>query len=202
MFAFHAAGGGEDGLGMDVTLLVLRLVPGLLFIGHGLQKLVPGRYSPRLLAATGPGPMSGAFESMGLRPGVVAVVLAGLGELAGGILVAAGLVTPLGTAILAAVMTTAILAVHLKKGIWSTGGGFEFPLLMLTAVYAVSALGPGSLSVDAWAGISNWAGIHWDAGNAARAGAAVGVGAAAGLLTMAFGRVQSDAGSTISPEGS
>lgn len=187
---------------MNVALLVLRLVPGLLFVGHGLQKLVPARYSPRLLAATGPGPMAGAFESMGLRPGLVAVVLAGLGEVAGGILVAAGLVTPLGTAILAAVMTTAILTVHLKNGIWSSKGGFEYPLLMLTAAYAVSAIGPGSLSVDAWAGISNWAGVHWAAGDAARAGAAVGIGAAAGLLTMAFGRIQSDAGSTISAEGS
>jgi hypothetical protein len=51
--------------------------------------------------------------------------------------------------------------------------------------YLVSALGPGSLSIDSWAGISNWTGIHWAADDAARAGAAVGIGAAAGLLTLA-----------------
>ncbi|MGH2972309.1 MAG: DoxX family protein [Gaiellaceae bacterium] len=175
---------------MNAALLILRLVPGLLFMGHGLQKLVPARFSPGWLNATGPGPMAGFFEQMGLRPGFASVVLAGLGELAGGILVAAGLVTPLGTVLLAAVMTTAILVVHLKKGIWSTNGGFEYPLVMLTAAYAVSALGPGSLSVDAWAGISNWDGIHWAAGNADRAGAAVGIGVVAGLLTMAFGRMR------------
>lgn len=175
---------------MNIALLVLRLVPGLLFMGHGLQKLVPGRYSPPLLNATGPAPMAGFFEQVGLRPGLPAVVLAGLGELTGGILIAAGLVTPLGTALLAAVMTTAIVTVHWSKGIWSTNGGFEFPLLMLTAVYAVSAIGPGSLSVDSWAGIANWTAIHWSASDAVRAGAAVGVGALAGVLTIAFGRLR------------
>src|SRR5207253_11241410 len=34
----------------------------------------------------------------------------------GGFLIASGLVTPLGTALLAAVMTTAILSVHIRKG--------------------------------------------------------------------------------------
>jgi putative oxidoreductase len=175
---------------MNIALLTLRLVPGLLFMGHGLQKLLPARFSPRWLNATGPAPLAGFFEQLGLRPGLAAVVLAGLGELGGGILIASGLVTPLGTALLAAVMTTAIITVHLSKGIWNTNGGFEFPLLMLTAVYAVSAIGPGSLSVDSWAGISNWAGIHWAEGDAVRAGAAVGIGVLAGLLTIVFGRMR------------
>ena len=180
---------------MSTALLVLRLVPGLLFMGHGLQKLVPARYSPPLLNATGPAPLAGFFEQLGLRPGLLTVTLAGLGELGGGFLIASGLVTPLGTALLAAVMTVAILAVHLRKGIWSTNGGFEFPLLMLTTAYVVTALGPGTYSIDSWAGIGNWTGVHWAAANVVRAGAAVGVGAAAGVLTMAAGhlRLASDA---------
>ena len=36
---------------MNSTLLALRVVPGLLLIGHGLQKLVPPRLSPPLLHA-------------------------------------------------------------------------------------------------------------------------------------------------------
>ena len=89
---------------MNTALLVLRLVPGLLFIGHGLQKLVPAKYSPPLLHASGPRAAAGFFEQLGLRPGLPFVVAAGLAELGGGFLIAAGFVTPLGTALLAAVI--------------------------------------------------------------------------------------------------
>jgi putative oxidoreductase len=172
---------------VNTALLVLRLVPGLLFIGHGLQKLVPAKYSPPLLHASGPRAAAGFFEQLGLRPGLPFVVAAGLAELGGGFLIAAGFVTPLGTALLAAVMTVAVVAVHLRHGIWVAEGGFEFALLMLSSAYVVSALGPGSLSIDSWAGIGNWTGVHWAAADATRAGAAVGIGAAAGLLTLAGG---------------
>jgi len=161
---------------MNTALLVLRLVP--------------ARYSPPLLHAMGPRAAAGFFDQLGLRPALPALVAAALAEVGGGFLIAAGLVTPLGTALLAAVMTTAILSVHVRKGIWNTDGGFEFPLLMLTVAFVVSALGPGTLSIDNWAGIGNWTGVHWAAGDVARAGAAVGIGAAAGLLTMALGRVR------------
>lgn len=169
-------------------MLVVRLVVGLLFIGHGLQKVVPQERSPRLLAAQGLPATASGFEQMGLAPGRALTVLAALGEIGGGFLLAAGLVTPLGTALIAAVMTVAILTVHWSKGIWSTGGGFELPLVMLTAAYVVSALGPGNLSLDAAAGISNWTAVHWGAGDAVKAGAAVGLGVAAGLLSLVVAR--------------
>jgi putative oxidoreductase len=172
---------------VNTALLVLRLVPGLLFIGHGLQKLVPARLSPPLLQAYGPAGTAGGFRQLGLEPALPLALLTGAAEISGGFLIASGLVTPLGTALLAAVMTVAILTAHLRKGIWNSAGGFEFPLLMLTSVFVVSALGPGSLSIDVWAGIGDWTAIHWAADGVVRAGAAVGVGAAAGLLALGVG---------------
>jgi putative oxidoreductase len=169
-------------------MLVTRLVIGLLYIGHGLQKLVPPERSPRLLAAHGLRAVASGFDQMGLSPGAPLVVLAALGEIGGGFLLAAGLVTPLGTALIAAVMTVAILRVHWSKGIWASAGGFELPLVMLTAAYVVSAIGPGNLSLDAAAGISNWTAVHWGVGDAVKAGAAVGLGVAAGLLSLVLAR--------------
>ena len=61
---------------MNTALLVLRLVPGLLLIGHGLQKLVPAKYSPPLLQAIGPRAAAGFFEQLGLRPALLSVVVA------------------------------------------------------------------------------------------------------------------------------
>jgi len=187
---------------VNIALLVLRLVPGLLFMGHGLQKLVSPKIAPKFLAANGPRGTGGFLDQMGMRPGVLLAVFAGLGELVGGFSIATGLLTPIGTAVLAAVMTVAILKVHLSKGIWNSAGGFEFPLLMLTAAYVVSAIGPGSLSIDSWAGIGNWSGIHWAAQDAVRAGAAVGIGTAAGLLSLganALGRLVGRERSRLSP---
>lgn len=122
-------------------------------------------------------------------PGLPLALLAGAAEFCGAFLIASGLVTPLGTVLIAAVMTVAILTVHLRNGIWNAAGGFEFPLLMLAGAYAVSALGPGSLSINHWAGLDNWIRIPWAAQDAVRAGAAVGIGVAGGLLALGAGLV-------------
>src|SRR5918994_2643004 len=65
---------------MNTALLVLRIVPGLLLMGHGLQKLVPPGYSPPLLHAAGHRGTGAGFESLGIRPAVGAAVLAGSGR--------------------------------------------------------------------------------------------------------------------------
>jgi putative oxidoreductase len=167
---------------MNTALLVLRIIPGLLLMGHGLQKLVPPRYSPPLLHAAGHRGTGASFESLGIRPAVVAAVLAGSAELVAGFSFAAGLLTPVGTVLVSAVMITAILKVHVSNGIWAAEGGFEFPLVLLTAGFAITALGPGSLSVDSWLGIDNWAGVDWTIDPAARSAIALAAGFAGGLV--------------------
>jgi len=60
----------------------------------------------------------------------------------------AGLLTPIGTILITAVMTTAIVTVHVCNGIWNADGGFEFNLTLVACAYVVSALVPGSHSLD------------------------------------------------------
>jgi putative oxidoreductase len=122
------------------------------------------------------------FESLGIRPAVVAAVLAGSAEVAAGFSLAAGLLTPVGTVLVGAVMITAILKVHVSNGIWAAEGGFEFPPVLLTVGFAITALCPGALSVDSWLGIDNWAGINWTINPAARSAIAVAIGLAGGLI--------------------
>jgi putative oxidoreductase len=169
---------------MNTALLVLRIIPGLLLMGHGLQKLVPSRLSPPLLHAAGHRPTAAGFESLGIRPGLMAALLAGTAELAGGFSIAAGLLTPVGTVLVGAVMITAILTVHAQNGIWVAEGGLEFPLVLLTVGFVVTALGAGSLSVDSWLGIDNWAGIDWTIDPAARSAIALAVGVAGGVVVV------------------
>jgi putative oxidoreductase len=118
---------------MRLGTTVLRTVVGALFIGHGLQKLA-GWFGGYGLKATG-----GAFEQMGMRPGVAHATVAGVAETAGGALLMTGIATPAAQAMLTGTMTTAVDKVHWQKGIWNTEGGFEYNAVLVAAAFAVTA---------------------------------------------------------------
>src|SRR5438105_13820466 len=97
-----------------IGLLLLRVVLGLILIGHGAQKLF-GWFGGHGLAAT-----TQWIESMGMQPAGFWAFMAGLGEFGGGLLLALGLLNPLGPLGLIATMLMAIVAVHWPKGLWAT----------------------------------------------------------------------------------
>jgi putative oxidoreductase len=128
---------------MELGLLVLRIVVGLLFMGHGAQKLF-GMFGGHGLHGT-----AGFFEQgLGLRPGKVHATGAGVAEFFGGLLLALGLFTPLAAAALIATMTVAVITVHWAKGVWSTEGGYEYNAVLMAVAFAVTAVGPGNWSLD------------------------------------------------------
>ena len=127
---------------MDLALLVLRLVVGVLFAGHGAQKLF-GVFGGGGLEGT-----TGMFDSIGLRPGWLHARAAGTAEFLGGLLIAFGLFTPFAAAALIAVMTAAVATVHVKNGIWNTNQGYEYNLVMAASVFALSGIGAGAWSLD------------------------------------------------------
>jgi putative oxidoreductase len=139
---------------MKLGMTVLRVVVGGLFMGHGLQKLA-GWFGGHGLHATGQ-----SFESMGLRPGKVHAASAGASETAGGALIAAGLLTPLGASLLSGTMITAIRKVHARNGPWAAEGGYEYNLVLLAAVFAITDVGPGEWSLDEALGI-RVSGLGW-----------------------------------------
>ncbi|MGF7030831.1 putative oxidoreductase [Paenibacillus mucilaginosus] len=128
---------------MALGLLLVRLVVGLLFVGHGAQKLFGwfGGYGPK---GTG-----GWMESIGMKPGVLMAVLAGLMELIGGALFAAGLLTPLAAVLITLTMLGAIVKVHAQNGLWVTANGYEYPLVLIAVVIGVALTGAGAYSLDA-----------------------------------------------------
>jgi putative oxidoreductase len=138
---------------VEYGLLLLRIVVGVIFAGHGAQKLF-GWFG-------GGGPQGTAqfFASIGYRRPRLMAVVAGLAELGGGLLLMTGLLTPLAALLIATVMLNAIATVVFPKGFL---GGYEFELTLLTVVVALAATGPGRLSLDhaiGWA--DNISGIAW-----------------------------------------
>src|SRR5256885_11374399 len=98
----------------DLGLLIIRVVVGLLVAGHGAQKLF-GWFGGYGLRGT-----AGWMGSMGLQPAIPWTLLAGGSEFGGGLLLALGLLSPLGSLGVIAAMLTAIILVHWPK-IWSSG---------------------------------------------------------------------------------
>ena len=133
---------------MDIGLLVLRLAVGLTMAAHGGQKLF-GWFGGYGLTGTG-----GFLESLGFRPGRVHAALAGTAEFGGGLLVALGLLTPVGAALIIAVMVVAIGSVHLPKGFFVSDGGFEYNLMIVASSIALAFAGPGAYSLDAVEGLN------------------------------------------------
>jgi putative oxidoreductase len=148
---------------MAYGLLLLRVVAGGTIFAHGAQKLF-GWFGGGGVRGT-----AGFFENMGFRPPILLAVLAGLGE-TGGLLFAAGFLTPLAALGMTIVMLNAIAVVHWSKGFFNGNGGLEFPLLLATTAVAVAAIGPGRFSVDRAIGWDdNISGVWWGVGVAAAA---------------------------------
>lgn len=124
-------------------ILLVRLVVGFLFIGHGAQKLFGwfGGYGPK---GTG-----GWMESIGIKPGVLMAVVVGLLELLGGALFAVGLFTPVAALFITATMLGAIVTVHGRNGVWATANGYEYHLVLIAAAVGIALIGAGDYSVDA-----------------------------------------------------
>jgi putative oxidoreductase len=133
----------KEGWNMSMALLIARLVLGLGIAAHGAQKLF-GWFGGYGLAGTG-----GFFEGLGFRPGKLFAFGAGAGEFAGGLLLAVGLLGPVGPALMILVMTVAIGSVHWKNGFFVTSNGVEVPLLYAAAALILALTGPGAYSLDA-----------------------------------------------------
>ena len=79
--------------------------------------------------------------------------MAGSVEAGGGLLLAAGLLTPLAAALVCSVMIVAALTAHVKQGFFLTSGGFEYTLVLGVAGLSLAFTGPGALSLDALLGL-------------------------------------------------
>ena len=118
-----------------LALLALRIVLGIIMIGHGHSKVFGG--------------MSHHVQTvhnLGL-PGWMAYLSAGA-EFFGGIAVLAGAFTRFFALAIFIDMAVAITMVHWKNGLLGHGG-YEFPLTLATIAFALIFYGAGPFALDA-----------------------------------------------------
>ncbi len=165
---------------MDTGLLILRVVVGLLLVGHGSQKLF-GWFGGHGLEGVG-GFLQGNLR---FRRGKPMAAIAGLTEVASGLLLAFGLLTPLAGAGLIGVMIVAAWTVHRRNGLWVMNDGYEYPLVIAVIGASLAFTGAGSVSLDSAFDL-DLAGAGWGT-------AAVAAGLVTGLVTLTAGRTQAGA---------
>jgi putative oxidoreductase len=120
----------------------LRLALGLVFIGHGAQKVFGAWGGPgwaKFISFPTP------FSFM--RPSWLWMAAAALSELLGGVLVLLGLLTRLGAFLILCVMLTAIFGVLWTKGFFLPEG-FEYPFALVGVCVALLIAGGGRASLD------------------------------------------------------
>ncbi|HSK95437.1 MAG TPA: DoxX family protein [Euzebyales bacterium] len=137
---------------VEVGLLILRVGVGVPFSLHGMQKLF-GWFGGGGLRGTGRW-----FASLGFGDGRVAAVLAGGSEIAGGLGLASGLLTPLAATALIGTMTTAALVNNAAGGFWSVSKGWELNGYLIVVAWALATTGPGPYSLDAVLGLGGLSG--------------------------------------------
>ncbi|MGW0767160.1 DoxX family protein [Streptomyces sp. NPDC002676] len=153
---------------MDTGILILRLLVGLLVAGHGVQKISSHLGGRGLEGGTQ------EFRADGFRGGVLTALAAGSGQIGSGLLLAAGLMTPLAATGAIGVMTVA-LTVKWHNGLWVQNDGYEYPLVLIGTAAALAATGPGAWSLDAVLGLTPYP-LWW-------AAVALVAGLGSGLLT-------------------
>jgi putative oxidoreductase len=133
---------------MNTGLLILRVVVGAALAAHGAQKLFGWWGGPGVRG------LRDHLAHMRFRPASVWVAGAVASEVGGGVLLALGLLSPLGSVGVGASMLIAIVAFHWGKGFFGQSGGFETPLLYLVTAAVLGITGPGSYSLDSLFGIT------------------------------------------------
>ncbi len=129
---------------------ILRVVVGVVFVAHGLQKLL-GVWGGGGLSAT-----ADFLAKFGLPAPFALAVLVGVVETAGGGLLVVGAYARWAAAVLAIEAGIAIWKVHLPYGFflnWAVapgvGHGYEYTLTLAACLVCLILTGAGALSVDA-----------------------------------------------------
>lgn len=162
-------------VGLGAGLLVARLVLGLYMAAHGAQKLF-GWFGGPGLAATG-----GFFGQLGFRPGRLFATVAAVTEIVSGLLVATGLLGPIGPALMISVLIVAAVTVHWSNGLFAMSNGIELTAIFAATAFALALAGPGVFSLDHVLGLQSiWSEqLNW---------MALAVGVAGGVANLAIRR--------------
>ncbi|MFC1548780.1 DoxX family protein [Candidatus Omnitrophota bacterium] len=126
---------------LNLSMLILRVMVGVIFVAHGAQKLF-GTFDGIGLDGT-----AKMVEGLGFsNASVIAIIWAGI-EFIGGIFLILGILARWSALAIALTMLVRLWKVNLMYGFFIQNGGIEYGLLILGACMPLILMGGGSWSV-------------------------------------------------------
>ena len=126
----------RDRLMVMLSLLIIRVTVGVIFVAHGAQKL---------FKAFGGSGITGLAD----RYGLVVAYLVAIAEFFGGIALIVGILSRFSAAALIGVMIGAIVLVHGPNGFFLSNRGYEYNLALIALLAPVLLAGPGRIALAA-----------------------------------------------------
>lgn len=123
----------------DAALFILRVVLGVVFVAHGVDKVF----------ITGMGTTADRFEQWSVPQPAVSAWVCAIAEMVGGSLLVVGLLTTAVAGALALLAACAGYFVHLSNGLFNADGGFEYSLVLVVSLLMIVVFGAGRASLEA-----------------------------------------------------
>lgn len=138
----------------SLGLGLLRLALAIVFVAHGAHKLFGVWGGP----GVGPGGLNNTaayFQSIDIQPAFLLAVVAGVAQLAGGVMIGLGALTRYTSALGLMYIGVGLWKAHWKWGLflnWTVvpgrGQGIEYSLVIAGALLCLLFTGPGEFSID------------------------------------------------------
>jgi putative oxidoreductase len=126
----------------DLALATFRVAIGAVMLAHGINHIFGGGRIPGVAKW---------FGGLGMRWPTLQAWLASITEVAAGVSLVTGLLTPLGGAGVVGTMAVAWIINHRTNGffIFRPGEGWEYVMVLLVCGLTLATIGPGRWSLDA-----------------------------------------------------
>lgn len=126
--------------GLDIGLLLIRVMPGVVFMLHGMQKLFGAFGGPGLQG------FADYLATMGVPTALVAATVAAVVEFVGGLSLLSGIGVRQLAILLFFDMAVACMLVH-RHAFFLQKGGMEYPLMLAFIMLGIAVIGPGRITI-------------------------------------------------------
>lgn len=126
---------------LDLAIAILRLALGSIFLFHGTQRLFG------VFGGSGIEGLSAVMAQMSINPPLLWAWVVILIEVVAGLFIILGILPRISAGLIFVITTMAVTGIHGAATFFTTGGGFEYQVLIAAVSLALVFMGAGKISI-------------------------------------------------------